>query len=61
MAGPVGWPVSVHSISDWVTPFLTDLDDAVSGWQLSLSSLDRECRCSAVSSSSTGSYPKRIS
>ena len=21
MAGPVGWPVSAHSISDWVTPF----------------------------------------
>ena len=25
MADPVGWPVSVHSISDWVTPFRISL------------------------------------
>ena len=39
MDGPVGWPVSAHSISDWVTPFRISpktLYEAVSGWQLSL-------------------------
>ena len=45
MAGPVGWPVSAHSISDWVTPFLISPKTwtKLSLVGSSLSSLDREC------------------
>ena len=39
MAGPVDWPVSAHSISDWVTPFRITSQTWTMlsrGWQLSL-------------------------
>ena len=63
MAGPLGWFISAHSISDWVTPFriTSQTWPMLSLVRSYLPSLDRECGCSAVSSSSTGSYPKRIS
>ena len=30
MAGPLGWLISAHSISDWVTPFRTSCYSSVS-------------------------------
>ena len=56
MAGPVDWPVSMQSISDWVTRFRIFPET----WtMLSMAgsppfSLDRECGSSTLSSSSSG-------
>ena len=51
-----GWLVSVHSISDWVTPvrIISQTWTMLSLVGSYLPSLHRECRCS-------GSSPKRIS
>ena len=60
MAGPVDWPVSAHSISDWVTPLRISPQTCMQLFLLdnSLSSLVRECGCAAGSSLSNDGRPK---
>ena len=60
MAGPVDWPVSVRSISDWVTPLRTSSRTCMQLFLINnyLSSLFRECGCATGSSLSNKSRLK---
>ena len=60
MAGLVDWPVSVRSISDWVTPLRTSPRTCMQLFLLDnfLSSLFKECGCAIGSSLSNDGRPK---